>query len=87
MVFRPLCPVVGFDAFLREGQSRKFLRRALRTSAIDFGVRNPQGFRSQRQVVECLRVRDEGLVAPRHHIVDDGSDRLIDILGNLALAR
>ena len=77
--------MVGFDALLRERESRKRLLRALRHGGIDFGVRDPQGLRGQRQVVEASRVVDQGLVAPRHHIVDDGSHRLIDILGNLAL--
>ncbi len=53
---------------------------------IDLGRADAQLARGQIEPVELAGRLDQGRVAPRRHVIDDGSGRRLDISGRLALA-
>ena len=79
--------MIGLDALLREREGFQRLLRAFGLGGIDLGIRDAQGLGLEGEPVEAKREVDQGLVAPHHHLLDDGAHRLVHVLRHLALGR
>ena len=86
-VVRNLAEVIILDAFGRDIQGRQRLLAALGAGACNVLRREAQGLRRQIHPVEALGIGDQGRIAMRAHLGNDGAHDLRNIFPGLALLR
>ncbi len=73
------------DAARRLGQGAQLVGRTLGHGAVDFRGGDGEAAALDTMAVEAARIFEQGVVAAAAHIGDDGRDRVVDVLGRLAL--
>ena len=84
-ILGPLPLVEGGDALQREIERRELLLRAFAFGGGDLGGRNGDAGLGEINPVEALRIVDQRLIPAGDHILDDGANRLVDVMGRLPL--